>query len=94
MASSSSTQPPKAPPSPLKTAYLVLYNAASAVAWAVVLGRTIAVCALLGPLFVYDAVGHWAKWTQTMAAMEILHSLLGAPLSPEFMAYVCWETGE
>lgn len=77
-------QPPqRAPPSPAKTGYLVLYNFASAVAWSVVLGRTVAVCALRGPESVYGAVGEWTKWTQTAAAMEILHSLLGrSPFVP------------
>ncbi|KAM4054591.1 protein tyrosine phosphatase-like protein, PTPLA domain-containing protein [Hirsutella rhossiliensis] len=84
MASPSSKQPSKAPSSPLKTAYLVLYNAASAAAWAVVLARTVSLCALPGPLFVYDGVGQWAKWTQTMAAMEILHSTLGVVRAPLF----------
>ncbi|KAG5974962.1 hypothetical protein E4U55_007926, partial [Claviceps digitariae] len=64
------------PASPLKTGYLVLYNAASAVAWTVVLGRTIGLLYLAGPSAVYVGVGEWTKWTQTMALMEVLHSLL------------------
>lgn len=63
--------------SPLKDAYLILYNFASAVAWSVVLGRTLAVLYLRGPAAVYAVVGEWTKWTQTAAVMEILHSLLG-----------------
>lgn len=63
--------------SPLKDAYLILYNFASAVAWSVVLGRTLAVLYLRGPVAVYAVVGEWTKWTQTVAIMEILHSLLG-----------------
>ncbi|POR36458.1 Protein tyrosine phosphatase, partial [Tolypocladium paradoxum] len=79
------SQPPqKAPPSPAKTGYLVVYNFASAVAWSVVLGRTVAICALRGPGFVYDGAGEWTKWTQTVAAMEILHSLLGVVRAPLF----------
>ena len=77
MASGQKTQ--RASPSPAKTGYLVLYNFASAVAWSVVLGRTIAICARRGPESVYDGVGEWTKWTQTAAAVEILHSLLGMP---------------
>lgn len=72
------------PASPLKSAYLILYNFASAVAWSVVLGRTIGLLRLRGPATVYAGVGEWTKWTQTMAIMEIAHSLLGivrAPLS-------------
>ncbi|PFH60668.1 hypothetical protein XA68_10580 [Ophiocordyceps unilateralis] len=70
--------------SPGKTAYLILFNAASAVAWAVVLCRTVTIFSVLGPLFVYDGVGVWTKWTQTLAALEVLHSLLGIVRAPFF----------
>ncbi|KFA68833.1 hypothetical protein S40285_01150, partial [Stachybotrys chlorohalonatus IBT 40285] len=72
----------KQPSSPAKTAYLVLYNFASAVAWSVVLGRAVSVCAVRGPQFVPFAVGEWTRWTQTMAGMEVLHSLLGVVRAP------------
>lgn len=78
----------KAQSSPLKTGYLILYNFASAVAWSVVLGRTIGLLYLRGPSVVYAGVGEWTKWTQTAAAMEIVHSLLGvvrAPISTTIM---------
>ncbi|KAK2591849.1 hypothetical protein QQS21_010458 [Conoideocrella luteorostrata] len=68
--------------SPIKTAYLIFYNFASAVAWSVVLGRTIGLLYLRGPAVVYAGVGEWTKWTQTMAAMEIVHSLLGIVRAP------------
>ena len=68
---------PKKPASPLNKGYLILYNAISAIAWSVVLGRTISLYTLRGPHFVYLGVGEWTKWTQTMAGMEVLHSLLG-----------------
>jgi very-long-chain (3R)-3-hydroxyacyl-CoA dehydratase len=73
-------KPPKA--SPLKTTYLILYNFASAVAWSVVLGRTILLLYLHGPASVYAHTGEWTKWTQTMAVMEVLHSLLGTNHPP------------
>lgn len=64
-----------------KRAYLVAYNALSALLWSVVLGRTVATLAAngleTGPALVYPAVGEWTKWTQTLAALEIVHSLLG-----------------
>lgn len=64
-----------------KRAYLVAYNALSALLWSVVLGRTAATLASngldAGPALVYAAVGEWTKWTQTLAALEIVHSLLG-----------------
>lgn len=68
---------PKKPASTLNTSYLILYNSVSAIAWSVVLGRVVLLYALRGPQFVYLGVGEWTKWTQTMAAMEVLHSLLG-----------------
>jgi very-long-chain (3R)-3-hydroxyacyl-CoA dehydratase len=68
---------PRPQPSAAKTTYLVLYNFISAVAWATVLGRTLVLYGIRGPSFVYLGVGVWTKWTQTMAALEILHSLLG-----------------
>ncbi|KAK7422415.1 hypothetical protein QQX98_001694 [Neonectria punicea] len=74
--------PPKRQPSVLNKAYLILYNFASAVAWTVVLGRTVSMLGLRGPQFVYLGVGEWTKWTQTVAAMEILHSLLGVVRAP------------
>lgn len=74
-------KPQRQPPSAVKTAYLVLYNFVSAIAWSVVLGRTVIMCATRGPQFVYFGVGEWTKWTQTLAALEILHSVFGM-LSP------------
>lgn len=68
---------PKRQPSALNTGYLILYNFFSAVAWSVVLGRTVSLVALRGPSYTYLGVGEWTKWTQTMAGMEVLHSLLG-----------------
>lgn len=75
------------PSSPIKTAYLVLYNAISSLAWSVVLAQTVSVAATQGWQHVYPAVGEWTKWTQTMAALEVLHSLLGAlPLLSSVLA--------
>lgn len=75
--------------SPLKNGYLILYNFVSAVAWATVLGRTVALFTLRGPHFVHLGVGDWTRWTQTMAAMEILHALLGEDnaLLPPFSSF-------
>lgn len=62
----------------LKKAYLVLYNAASAVAWATVLGRVVLVAGWKGTPFVPLAVDNFARITQTFAFMEVLHALTGA----------------
>jgi very-long-chain (3R)-3-hydroxyacyl-CoA dehydratase len=72
------TKKPARQPSPLKNGYLILYNFASAIAWTVVLGRTLVLLHLGRPGAVYPSVGEWTKWTQTMAVVEVLHSLLGA----------------
>lgn len=72
---------PKRGMSAPKRAYLVAYNGLSALLWSVVLGRTAATLAAngleTGPALVYPAVGEWTKWTQTLAALEIVHSVLG-----------------
>lgn len=68
---------PKSAPSPVKNGYLILYNALSAMAWSVVLARTISTAGKHGPQFVIFAAGEWTQWTQTMACLEIVHSLLG-----------------
>ncbi|KAK6209670.1 protein tyrosine phosphatase-like protein [Colletotrichum tabaci] len=78
------TRPQRRPSSPLKNGYLILYNFVSAVAWATVLGRTLALFFLRGPHFVHLGVGDWTRWTQTVAAMEILHALLGVVRAPVF----------
>ncbi|CAM1505310.1 Fc.00g109470.m01.CDS01 [Cosmosporella sp. VM-42] len=81
MATAATTKP-KRQQSALNKGYLILYNALSAVAWSVVLGRTIALYRTHGPQFVYLGVGEWTKWTQTVAGMEVLHSLFGVVRSP------------
>lgn len=79
---------PKAP-SPVKTSYLVLYNAVSALAWSVVLFRAVSIFAKDGYPFVVTGVGEWTKWTQTVAGLEVLHSLLGKPDRSKTPAGTC-----
>lgn len=73
-----------------KKAYLVLYNAASASAWAIVLFRVVS--SLLqhqDPSAVAPTVDSFARTTQTFAVMEILHALTGPyppPPLPRFPA--------
>lgn len=64
--------------SPLKRTYLVGYNALSAALWSVVLVRTAQTLYSQGPAAVYPTIGEWTKWTQTLAGLEIVHSLLGS----------------
>jgi len=70
------------PPRPLqsnspKTQYLIIYNFVSALLWLVVLGRVLALVPLFGFSKVYLGVGNFAKWTQTLALLEIVHAMLG-----------------
>lgn len=60
-----------------KKAYLVFYNAVSAIAWATILGRVGVVLGWKGAPFVPLVVDNFARITQTCAAMEILHALTG-----------------
>ncbi|KAH0443539.1 protein tyrosine phosphatase-like protein [Colletotrichum camelliae] len=78
------TKPQRRPSSPAKNAYLIFYNFVSAIAWSVVLGRTVALFTMRGPQFVFLGVGDWTRWTQTLAAMEVLHALLGVVRAPVF----------
>ncbi len=71
------TPKPRRKPSPVKNGYLILYNAVSAVLWLTVLGRVVGVNVVRGPHFAYLSVGEFCKWTQTLAGMEVLHSIFG-----------------
>jgi very-long-chain (3R)-3-hydroxyacyl-CoA dehydratase len=66
-----------------KKAYLILYNAVSAVAWATVLGRVAVVIWLKGAPFVPLVVDNFARITQTCAIMEVLHAFTGAYFLPQ-----------
>lgn len=68
--------------------YLILYNFVSAILWLAVLGRVLLLVPLVGFGRVYRGVGIFAKWTQTLALLEILHSatwLVRAPISTTAM---------
>ena len=78
-------------PSQVKLLYLTAYNFASAVLWATVLGRTAGAAYLRGPEYVPIAVGYFVRWTQTLALLEVVHSLLGtSAVNPStlFLFYV------
>jgi len=64
-------------PSAFKTGYLILYNFISAILWATVLGRVLAIATLHSYVKVYLGVGEFAKWTQTMALLEVVHAGVG-----------------
>ncbi|OTB08526.1 hypothetical protein M426DRAFT_317151 [Hypoxylon sp. CI-4A] len=74
--------------SPVKNGYLILYNAASALLWGTVLVRVVSANFESGPRAVYPVVGEFCKWTQTLAGMEVLHSLLGVVRAPFFTTFM------
>ncbi|CAJ2505900.1 Uu.00g000300.m01.CDS01 [Anthostomella pinea] len=74
--------------SPVKNGYLILYNAISATLWLTVLGRVIGANAMRGHQYAYPAAGEFCKWTQTLAGMEVLHSLLGIVRAPLFTTFM------
>lgn len=87
------TPPKKAAPvpSPAKTVrriptpvefYLISYNTISAFFWAAVLLRVVMILPLLGPENVAGGTSDFARWVQTGALLEIVHSLLGIVRSP------------
>ncbi|KAI1213388.1 PTPLA-domain-containing protein [Annulohypoxylon truncatum] len=82
------TAKPTKKASPIKNGYLILYNAVSAVLWLTVLGRVVGANATGGPLLVYPTVGEFCKWTQTLAGMEVLHSILGVVRAPFFTTFM------
>lgn len=65
---------------PLKTQYLILYNFISAILWLAVFSRVVILLSIVGHKNVYGGVGEFAKWTQTVALLEVLHSASGIRL--------------
>ncbi|KAI0199565.1 tyrosine phosphatase-like protein [Astrocystis sublimbata] len=88
MAEKTSTKPARKLSSPVKNGYLILYNAVSAILWLTVLGRIVAINVARGPTLAYPAVGEFCKWTQTLAGMEVLHSLFGIVRAPFFTTFM------
>jgi len=70
-------QPVKVVPPSYRSLYLIAYNATSALLWSVVLGRVLSIWAIHGYRNVYTGAGEWTKWTQTLAALEIVHAAIG-----------------
>ena len=73
------SSPVKVVPPSYRSLYLICYNAISALLWAVVLGRVVLIAGIHGPKYVFAGVGEWTKWTQTLAALEIVHAGIGIP---------------
>jgi hypothetical protein len=73
---SSRSQLPAGRQSTTKNAYLTLYNLGSALLWASILGRTVTSLDKKGGAL-YTQQGEFVKWVQTIALMEVAHSLFG-----------------
>lgn len=78
----SKTKSPKPQASFLNTAYLLVYNALSAALWATVLAKVVLTAAGKGVASgaVYVEAERFTRLTQTVAGLEVLHSLLGSLL--------------
>jgi len=78
-------QPIKVVPPTYRTLYLILYNFVSALLWSVILGRILLITTLFGYRSVHSGVADFTRWTQTLAALEILHAAVGTslPTSPK-----------
>ncbi|MCJ1256131.1 hypothetical protein MMC24_003951 [Lignoscripta atroalba] len=62
---------------PMYNQYLIVYNLTCAVLWLAILGRVVLLIPLVGYQNIYGGVGELAKWTQTLAVLEVAHSGLG-----------------
>ncbi|MCJ1402291.1 hypothetical protein MMC11_005511 [Xylographa trunciseda] len=66
----------------LQKQYLTAYNTISALLWLFLLGRVLFLLPLVGYQNVYAGVGQYAKWTQSLAILEIAHSAFKIVRSP------------
>ena len=72
--------------------YLIGYNLSCAVLWVAVFGRVILLLLLVGTQHVYGGVGDFAKWTQTIALLEVLHSALGMKSCLALFSHSCFQS--
>ena len=78
-----SDTPAKSAPLTVRSRYLILYNTLSAILWAIILTRTTRILLTGGKSQnVFNQVGEFTRWTQTLAMLEILHSLTGLVRAP------------
>lgn len=75
-------QQPPARQSPTTKLYLLLYNFNNACLWSIVLGRLLYMVAFHGPEAVEPDMGGFVRFTQTIALLEIFHSLFGTHSRP------------
>ncbi|BCR85474.1 putative membrane protein [Aspergillus chevalieri] len=67
----------------MKSLYLTLYNALSAALWARILVSTLTT----SPSSLYPYIEPWARDTQSLAIVEILHAALGITRAPVFTTF-------
>jgi hypothetical protein len=60
-----------------RSQYLVVYNGTFALLWFTLLIRTLAISPLYSYNKTYVIVGNFAKWVQTVALLDVLHSATG-----------------
>lgn len=64
-----------------QTQYLIAYNLVCFVLWFAVLARVLLLIPLVGFENVHGGVGEFAKWTQTLALLEVAHSAMGRTIA-------------
>jgi very-long-chain (3R)-3-hydroxyacyl-CoA dehydratase len=75
--SSPTSTHPAARRTSLKTKYLLTYNSVSALLWLNILLRVLSYSSPPAPAALYATTGTFARWTQTLALLEIAHALSG-----------------
>ena len=74
--------------------YLISYNALSCLLWIAVLGRVLLLVPLVGFGEVYNGVGEWTKWTQTLMLVEVVHSATSMPSFPPQSFSTSWHVSK
>ena len=67
---------------PASRQYLIAYNGVSFLLWATLLGRIVLTANMAGFASVYPSSGTFAQGVQTLALLEIVHSLVGIVRAP------------
>lgn len=60
-----------------RTSYLIFYNSVSAILWLAIFGENMIHLFSQKPYGVYSDIGQFVKWIQTIAGLEVVHSLIG-----------------
>jgi len=87
MASNTKEQPPAEKESKLKKAYLITYNSAQVIGWALVFLKAVThYSEKKSVVGLYEEVEFWLKVSQTAALLELIHSMFGLVRSSIFTA--------